>query len=124
MDSQVIILLEDDVVLRQHFAIVLEGEGYKTIGADDGGNVLELIEKHKPDLIITDLFFPDHSGTEAIVKIRSFSKIPIIVITGYENMLKIVKPMVNEAMLKPVMDAQLVDTVRQVLKEPLTSQII
>ena len=117
MSEKVIILLDDDAILRKHFTLILNNEGYTVIGDNDSDKISELITRHSPILVITDLFMPDHNGTEAILKIRDKTQIPIIAISGFENMLNIVKPMVNACLLKPVQDETLINTVREVLEK-------
>ncbi|MDH5472784.1 MAG: response regulator [Gammaproteobacteria bacterium] len=117
MSNKTIIVLDDDELLRKHFSLVLETIGYAVIGASNSEHILDLIDKHAPALVITDLYMPDHNGTKAIIEITNHSKIPIIAISAYENMIEIMKLMTTASLLKPITDEQLISTVIEILGE-------
>ena len=74
------------------------------------------MDKYSPVLVITDMFMPEFSGTDAILKIIRHHQIPIIAISAYVELLRIIEPLVSAHLLKPVTDRKLVSTVRAVLK--------
>lgn len=117
MPEKTIILLDDDIVLRERFTLILSKAGYSVIGDNDSNKISELISRHSAVLVITDMFMPGHNGTEAIIKIRENTHIPIIAISGYENMLKLIQPLVNVCLLKPVEDDVLLNAVRDALEK-------
>lgn len=114
--SNTIIILEDDNDLRERYSLALEIKGYKIISAENGQHILELIEKHQPILVITDLFMHEHSGAEAIIKIIKRYKLPIIAISAFDNLLKIVEPLVTITLKKPITDEVLITKVMSVLE--------
>ena len=103
--------------LKMIYKIVLEDEGYSIIVAGDSGNIIELINKHSPSLIITDIVMPNHSGIEGILKIIGENKVPILAISAFEDMLRSVKYLVAGSLIKPIDDDVLVSSVQRVLKK-------
>ena len=66
-----VLLVEDDVNLREIYAARLQSEGYETLTADDGENALAIAVKEKPDLIILDVMMPKISGFDVLDILRS-----------------------------------------------------
>lgn len=66
-----VLLVEDDVNLREIYAARLQSEGYDTLTADDGENALAIAVKEKPDLIILDVMMPKISGFDVLDILRS-----------------------------------------------------
>ena len=77
------ILVEDDEkLLVKGIKFNLENEGYQVLTAYDGATAVELARQETLDLIILDLMMPGLSGSEACMKIREFSDVPIIMLTA------------------------------------------
>jgi CheY-like chemotaxis protein len=66
MRMKKILVIEDNMVVRQTLAQVLEAEGYQIVTAPDGRCGLSLYETEQPDLVITDLIMPEKEGIETI----------------------------------------------------------
>lgn len=79
-----ILFIEDDENQRTLYREIFEKEGYEILLAKDGTEGLDIIEKTKVDLVITDLRMPKKDGLEAITGIIGRRKMcPIIIYTGY-----------------------------------------
>ena len=77
-----ILVVDDEKLLVKGITFNLENEGYQVTAAYDGEAAVELAKKEDFDLIILDLMMPVLSGTEACMKIREFSDVPIIMLTA------------------------------------------
>ena len=83
-----ILIVEDQVALRQGMAEMLRYEGFKVVEADDPEDGFTKLEKNRPDLILSDLNFPGGDGTTFIAQVRrtsGFAEIPIIAVTGFND---------------------------------------
>lgn len=76
-----ILIVDDESQIARVLRTGLTAHGYETQIANDGVMALEIFNDWKPDLVVTDLAMPNMSGLELCRKIRSFSKIPIIVLS-------------------------------------------
>ena len=77
-----VLIVEDDEGIRKFLSTTLIANGYSVILADDGTSALELVPSHCPVCILLDLGLPDIDGNEIIRSIRSWTSIPILVISA------------------------------------------
>ena len=77
-----ILVVDDEQLLVKGIKFNLENEGYQVLTAYDGAAAVELARREPLDLIILDLMMPQLSGSEACMKIREFSDVPIIMLTA------------------------------------------
>ena len=80
--SKTILIVEDDVNIRELLHLYLEQEGYHIETAQDGADGLRMFKRVHPDLVLLDLMMPVMDGTQMIRELRSFSKTPVIVLTA------------------------------------------
>jgi two-component system, OmpR family, KDP operon response regulator KdpE len=77
-----ILVVEDDPELRGVLRTMLESNQYRVVDAATGERGLLEARGHRPDLIVCDLGLPDMDGTALIRKVRSFSPVPILVLSA------------------------------------------
>jgi DNA-binding NarL/FixJ family response regulator len=62
-----VIVADDDVLLREGLASLLERAGYQLVGqAGDGSELMRLVREHRPDLVIVDIRMPPTGSTEGL----------------------------------------------------------
>lgn len=77
-----ILIIEDEKNILRFMRTVLENNGFDAIVAVTGAEANTMIASHRPDLILLDLGLPDMDGTEIITKVRSWTRLPIIVVSA------------------------------------------
>ena len=77
-----ILVADDEKLLVKGIKFNLEMDGFEVIAAYDGEEAVELVRAGGIDLIIMDLMMPKKNGLDASLEIRSFSKVPIIMLTA------------------------------------------
>lgn len=82
MNKTTILVVEDDSAVRKLITTTLETHEYNYIIAANGQSALQETSDHKPDIILLDLGLPDIDGIEVIKRIRTWSEVPIIVISA------------------------------------------
>jgi CheY-like chemotaxis protein len=83
-DKKKVIIVEDDLILNLLYESYLERLGFETEGElVYGKTAIETAKKISPDLIVMDISLEgDVDGIDAMLKIRKFSDVPVIYITG------------------------------------------
>ena len=82
MNKPLILVVEDDAPVRNLITTTLKANDYKYLTAPDGASAIWEATTHRPDVVFLDLGLPDIDGVEIIKKIRSWSDMPIIVISA------------------------------------------
>lgn len=82
MNKPLILLVEDDAAVRNLMTTTLEIHQYRYLTAETGEMALLAVTSHNPDVILLDLGLPDLDGMEIIRKVRTWSKVPIIVLSA------------------------------------------
>ncbi|MBR1676329.1 MAG: response regulator transcription factor [Clostridia bacterium] len=82
MNNPLILIVEDYAPIRNLITTTLKAHEYKYLTAQNGENAIMQASSHNPDIVLLDLGLPDIDGIEVIKKIRTWSEMPIIVISA------------------------------------------
>ena len=82
MNKPLILVVEDDAPVRNLITTTLKTHEYKFITAQNGNNAIMEASSHNPDIVLLDLGLPGIDGIEVIERIRTWSDMPIIVISA------------------------------------------
>ena len=77
-----ILVVDDEKLLVKGITFNLQNEGYDVEAAYDGVSAVDLARREEYDLIILDWMMPGKSGSEACMEIRTFSDVPVIMLTA------------------------------------------
>lgn len=89
-----ILLVEDDHDIRVAVRQALESAHYEVLSAPNGADALKILNRKIPDLIILDMVMPLMDGNEflqAKEKDTRFKEIPVILISAFEDRLKVIE---------------------------------
>ena len=82
MDKPLILIVEDDPPIRNMISATLKTQDYKFITASNGETAIAEAASHNPDIMLLDLGLPDMDGVSVIKRVRSWSNMPVIVISA------------------------------------------
>jgi two-component system chemotaxis response regulator CheY len=78
-----ILVIDDDVIVRETIVQILEDGGYQVLSAEDGKRGMAAFRRERPDLVITDIIMPEQEGIQTITEIRGVKPdAKIIAISG------------------------------------------
>lgn len=77
-----ILVVDDEQRILNFLRTKLKASGYEVFAAGDGAQALEQIEAEEPDLVVLDLLMPRMDGFEMMERLRTFSSIPVIVLSA------------------------------------------
>jgi len=80
-----IIIIEDTEIIRQELATFLNRYGYEVIAPTNFENIISIIEKEEPNLILLDINLPVFDGFYICREVRKTSQVPIIVVTSRDS---------------------------------------
>jgi two-component system KDP operon response regulator KdpE len=76
-----ILIIDDEATIRNTLQVGLRGHGFQTAVAENGRSGLQKISEFHPHLVILDLGLPDMSGHQVLLDLRSWTQVPVIVLT-------------------------------------------
>jgi two-component system, NtrC family, nitrogen regulation response regulator NtrX len=84
MPKSRVLVIDDEVAIRDSLRMTLEYEGYEFVGAATGQEGLALVERETPDLVVLDVKMPGMDGLEVLDRLRSKGEtVPVLVISGH-----------------------------------------
>jgi DNA-binding response OmpR family regulator len=112
-----ILVVEDDIPLRQFFRTALTLAGYEVREAGDGYEALKLLDAQSPDLVVLDLGLPVFSGHAVLDELAAQADtrhIPVVIVTGAASA-KTDQLHAECVLTKPITSDRLLDVVRTCL---------
>jgi class 3 adenylate cyclase len=83
MNTQTILVIDDELIVREMIAEALQADGYTVVQAETGGRALEILTSHQIDIVLSDIQLPDTSGIDLAGRIRAQQPgLPIVMVTG------------------------------------------
>ena len=82
MIREKILVIEDEKSISHFICTVLNNNGYEAMQAQTGEEALSMISSHCPDLIILDLGLPDMDGLDILRSLRSWTSLPVVVVSA------------------------------------------
>ncbi|AYG04302.1 MtrAB system response regulator MtrA [Gryllotalpicola protaetiae] len=114
-----ILVVDDDTALAEMIGIVLRSEGFDPVFCADGALAVDAFRQSTPDLVLLDLMLPGLDGIEVAERLRSFSGVPIIMLTAKSDTADVVRGLetgADDYMVKPFNPKELVARVRARLR--------
>jgi two-component system, OmpR family, KDP operon response regulator KdpE len=108
--ANVVLLIEDEAKIRRFLRAGFELQGYSVIEAENAADGLRVATFSTPDLIILDLALPDLHGSEVLERIRSWSNVPIIilsVVSSEDEKVRLLQAGADDYVVKPFGMAEL-----------------
>ena len=77
-----ILIIEDEKSIARFISTILTANGYEAMRAASGAEAMSMISSHCPDLVILDLGLPDMDGLDILRQLRSWSTLPVVVVSA------------------------------------------
>ncbi|AIS17262.1 response regulator [Pseudomonas rhizosphaerae] len=114
-----ILIVDDEYLIADILGYALEDEGYMAVKAGNGKRALEILDRERPALVITDFMMPGMNGLELAQKIRShpsFKSVPILLMSGAQGSVGRATPdLFNAVYDKPFDINEVVKKIRQLV---------
>ena len=112
MDQETILIIDDEVSIRESLSSFLLDEGYRVFTAENGELGLEIFFKEDVDMVITDLRMPRKDGIEVMTTIHDHNPdIPMVVVSGAGNTQDVIKALrmgAKDYITKPFTDLAMI----------------
>jgi len=117
--QKVVVVIEDDPSISELLQLYLGRENYEVHATALGGEGVALVKEKSPAIVVLDLMLPDCSGLDALKNVRSFSQVPVIILTARDaeqDKILGLELGADDYMVKPFSPGELVARARAVLR--------
>ncbi|MBS5979250.1 response regulator [Dysgonomonas sp. Marseille-Q5470] len=124
MNTDTILIVDDETQIRRLLEITLSASGYKTIEASTGKEGLQMAASYQPSLIILDLGLPDIDGIDVLKNLREWFYKPIIILSvrnSEEDIVHALDKGANDYLTKPFRTGELLARIRASLRQGQTA---
>lgn len=123
-----ILLVDDDMTLREMYAERLKAEGFQVMAAKDGEEALQMATENHPNIILLDIMMPKINGLDVLKKLKEqegTKNIPVIVLTALiqdrERMESVTRGADDYIVKSETMPGQVIAKVHALIDRPTTS---
>jgi CheY-like chemotaxis protein len=80
-----IVCVDDEADILEMLELALEDEGFDVLTVQRSGEAADVVREQKPALVLLDLLVPEMNGFEVLQELRSFSAVPVMILTARGN---------------------------------------
>ncbi|MBA4691248.1 MAG: response regulator, partial [Pseudomonas sp.] len=120
-DSASVLIIDDEPQIRKFLRISLASQGYRVLESTDGRDGLARAALEQPDLVVLDLGLPDMDGQDVLGELRSWTRVPVIVLSVRSSEAEKVRALdagANDYVTKPFGIQEFLARVRALLRLP------
>ena len=108
-----LLVIDDDRAITDMFELTLPREGFEVFTANSGLEGVEAVRKFEPDVLVVDLMMPGMDGWQVCQEIRSFSQVPILILSAVVDSQKVARALdagADDYLVKPAPEGALVSS--------------
>ncbi|RMD77957.1 MAG: DNA-binding response regulator, partial [Chloroflexi bacterium] len=123
LKDKLVLVVDDEPRMITFMRMNLELEGMRVTTATNGREAVEKVREEMPDIVLLDVMMPVMDGFEALRRIRSFSQVPVIILTAKdeeEDRVRGLELGADDYVGKPFSQRELISRIRAVLRRHYT----
>jgi DNA-binding response OmpR family regulator len=114
-----VLVVDDEPMVCEVVSRYLENDGFSVLGASDGQEALEILDRETPELVVLDIMLPKVDGLEVLRHVRAHTEVPVILLTARAGEVDRVVGLelgADDYVVKPFSPRELAARVRTVLR--------
>lgn len=80
-----LLVIDDDAAVTDLLTLLLKSQGFDVMATNNSAEGLNLIREKQPDMVVLDLMMPEMDGWEVCKTVRTFSQVPIIILSALND---------------------------------------
>ena len=120
-----ILVIDDDTAVTDLLSVLLRSQGFDVTATNSSSDGLGYVRENEPDLIILDLMMPEIDGWEVCRSVRTFSQVPIIVLSALNDpsmVASVLDAGADDYLTKPTPSRVLVAHINRLIKRNETNK--
>jgi two-component system KDP operon response regulator KdpE len=114
-----VLVIDDEVQIRRLLRVSLETHGFVVHDAATATEGLQMVLGKKPDIVLLDLGLPDRDGAEALSELRTWSSVPVIILSvrnAEEDIVRLLDTGADDYLVKPFNTGELIARIRVAIR--------
>jgi two-component system, OmpR family, KDP operon response regulator KdpE len=114
-----VLVIDDEVQIRRLLRVALEKQGYTVYDAATGAEGVRMVLGKKPDIVLLDLGLPDKDGAVVLAELRSWSTVPVIILSvrnGEEDIVRLLDASADDYVVKPFNTGELIARMKAAIR--------
>lgn len=115
-----ILVIDDDLAITDLMSMLLKTHGFEVITTNSGAEGVKLVEEKNPNVVLLDLMMPDLDGWQVSKAIRTFSNVPILILSAINDpsmVASVLDTGADDFLVKPVPSCVLVAHIRKMVRQ-------
>jgi DNA-binding response OmpR family regulator len=115
-----ILVIDDDIAITELMSMLLKTHGFEVLTSNISMEGVELARRFSPSVVLLDLMMPDMDGWQVCGAIRSFSNIPILILSAINDpsvVASVLDAGADDFLVKPVPSSVLVAHIRKMVRQ-------
>jgi two-component system, OmpR family, KDP operon response regulator KdpE len=113
-----VLVVHDQPCFLKAIDALLKANGYESLTTTSGAEAINIVRQQKPDMVLLDILMPDITGLDVLDSVRTFSKVPIFVLSEDRSVIEMATKLgANGAIPKPFNPVRLIKTIKMFLEE-------
>jgi DNA-binding response OmpR family regulator len=115
-----ILVIDDDLAITELMTMLLKTHGFEVFSANSGAEGIKLAELKRPHVVLLDLMMPDLDGWQVSKAIRTFSNVPILILSAISDpgmVASILDSGADDFLVKPVPSSVLVAHIKKMVRQ-------
>jgi two-component system KDP operon response regulator KdpE len=120
-----VLVIDDETQIRHLLRVSLQKQGYTVYEAATARDGLRAAEQRKPDIVLLDLGLPDCDGADALAELRSWSSVPVIILSvrnAEEEIVRLLDSGADDYLVKPFNTGELVARMKVIIRNRLPQE--
>jgi two-component system KDP operon response regulator KdpE len=116
-----VLVIDDNPATTELLTLLLKPHGFEVLAAHSGGEGIRLTKEQTPDIIILDLMMPGMDGWQVCGQLRTFSQIPILVLSALDNPGNVAAALdagADDYLVKPASSGLLIARINMLTRRP------
>lgn len=114
-----ILVIDDDTAITELMSMLLKTHGFDVIATNSGAEGIKLARENNPNVVLLDLMMPEVDGWQVAKSIRSFSNVPILILSAINDprmVASVLDAGADDFLVKPVPSGVLVAHIRKMVR--------
>ena len=114
-----VLVIDDEIQIRRLLRVSLETQGFSVHDASTAAEGLQMVLAKKPDVVLLDLGLPDRDGAEALAELRTWSSVPVIILSvrnAEEEIVRLLDAGADDDVVKPFNTGELIARMRVAIR--------